>query len=116
MQRTCLTGCRGLRISPSFTCSPDTGRVRVAEGDEAKTACVTRYGSFEFLVMLFGLTNAPATFCNLMNDALYEFLDKFVVVYLDGIVIYSNSLAEYVVHLRRVFSKLREYKLYVKKE
>ncbi|KAL5775969.1 hypothetical protein ACOSP7_013526 [Xanthoceras sorbifolium] len=91
-------------------------QVRVAEGDEAKTACVTRYGSFEFLVMPFGLTNAPATFCNLMNDVLYEFLDKFVVVYLDDIVIYSNSLAEHVVHLRQVFSKLREHKLYVKKE
>ena len=62
-------------------------QVRVAEGNEAKTTCVTRYGSFEFLVMPFGLTNAPTTFCNLMNDVLFDFLDSFVVVYLDDIVI-----------------------------
>ncbi|KAI9176363.1 hypothetical protein LWI28_001838 [Acer negundo] len=86
-------------------------QVRVAEGDEAKTTMITRYGSFEFLVMPFRLTNAPATFCNLMNDVLYEFLDKFVVVYLDDIVIYSNSLEEHVAHLRQAFSRLREHKL-----
>ena len=62
-------------------------QVRVVEEDEAKTTCVTWYRSFEFLVMPFGLTNAPATFCNLMNDVLFDFLDSFVVVYLDNIVI-----------------------------
>ncbi|KAL0364744.1 UNVERIFIED_CONTAM: Retrovirus-related Pol polyprotein from transposon.6 [Sesamum angustifolium] len=91
-------------------------QVRVARGDEPKTTCVTRYGSFEFLVMPFGLTNAPATFCNLMNDVLYEYLDRFVVVYLDDIVIYSETLNEHVKHLRAVFQKLREYELYAKKE
>lgn len=55
--------------------------VRIAEGDESKTTCVTRYGSSEFLVMPFGLTNSPATFCNLMNDVLYEYLDCFCIVY-----------------------------------
>lgn len=91
-------------------------QVRVAEGDEAKTTCVTRYGSYEFLVMPFGLTNAPATFCNLMNDVLLEFLDRFVVVYLDDIVVYSDSLSDHLRHLKVVFSRLREYQLYVKKE
>ena len=91
-------------------------QVRIAEGDEAKTACITRYGSFEFLVMPFGLTNALVTFCNLMNDVLYEFLDSFVVVYLDDIVVYSETLQAHVEHLRRVFSRLRENSLYVKKE
>ncbi|KAJ4722993.1 Retrotransposon protein, putative, Ty3-gypsy subclass [Melia azedarach] len=91
-------------------------QVRIAKGDETKTACVTRYGSYEFLVMPFGLTNAPATFCNLMNDVLYEFLDKFVVVYLDDIVVYSKSFRDHLEHLRHVFTKLREHKLYVKKE
>lgn len=91
-------------------------QVRIAEGDEAKTACVTRYGSFEFLVMPFGLTNAPATFCNLMNDVLYEFLDHFVVVYLDDIVVYSPTLADHVEHLKLVFSALRRNSLYVRKE
>ena len=82
-------------------------QVRVAEGDEAKTTCVTRYGSFEFLVMLFGLTNAPATFCNLMNDVLFDFLDSFVVVYLDDILIYSPTLEDHVVHLEMVLDRLR---------
>ena len=91
-------------------------QVRVAEGDEAKTTCVTRYGSFEFLVMPFGLTNAPATFCNLMNDVLFDFLDSFVVVYLDDIVIYSPTLQDHVVHLEMVLDRLRQNQLYVKKE
>ena len=91
-------------------------QVRIAVGDESKTTCVTRYGSFEFLVMPFGLTNAPATFCNLMNDVLYEYLDRFVVVYLDDIVIYSNSFEEHLLHLREVLAKLRKEKLYIKKE
>ncbi|GJW18357.1 putative nucleotidyltransferase, ribonuclease H, partial [Tanacetum coccineum] len=71
-------------------------QVRIAEGDEAKTTCVTRYGSYEFLVMPFGLTNAPATFCTLMNKLFHPFLDKFVVVYLDDIVVYSHTLEEHL--------------------
>ncbi|KAI9173971.1 hypothetical protein LWI28_009620 [Acer negundo] len=66
--------------------------------------------------MPFGLTNALATFCNLMNDVLYKFFDKFVIVYLNDIVIYNESLVEHVAHLKKVFSRLRERKLYVKKE
>ncbi|XP_043717547.1 uncharacterized protein LOC122665462 [Telopea speciosissima] len=91
-------------------------QVRIAEGDEAKTTCVTRYGSYEFLVMPFGLTNAPATFCTLMNKVFHPYLDKFVVVYLDDIVVYSNTLEEHVQHLRIVFKVLKDNQLYVKKE
>ncbi|RVX03852.1 Transposon Tf2-2 polyprotein [Vitis vinifera] len=91
-------------------------QVRVAAGDEGKTTCVTRYGSYEFLVMPFGLTNAPATFCNLMNDVLFDYLDTFVVVYLDDIVVYSKTLTEHEKHLRLVFQRLRENRLYVKPE
>lgn len=58
-------------------------QVRIAEGDESKTTCVTRYGAYEFVVMLFGLTNAPATFCTLMNQVVRDYLENFVVVYLD---------------------------------
>ena len=89
-------------------------QVRIAEGDEHKTTCVTRYGSFEFLVMPFGLCNAPATFCTLMNDVLRPFLDKSVVVYLDDIVVYSETLEDHKKHLKEVFDALRENQLYLK--
>jgi hypothetical protein len=91
-------------------------QIRIAKGDEAKTACRTRYGSYEFLVMHFGLTNAPGTFCTLMNDIFQEWLDDFVVVYIDDILIYSGSLEEHAEHLRKVFQRLRENKLYAKLE
>ena len=90
--------------------------MRVVEGDEAKTTCVTWYGSFEFLVMPFGLTNAPTTFCNLITDVLFDFLDSFVVVYLNDIVIYNLTLEDHLVHLEKVFDRLRHNQLYVKKE
>ena len=89
--------------------------MRIVEGDEPKTTCVTRYGSYEFLVMPFGLTNATITFCTLMNKIFHPFLDKFVVVYLDDIVIYSNTLEEHVDHLRKVFRLLRQNEIYVKR-
>ncbi len=91
-------------------------QIRVAKGHEEKTACRTRYGSYKFLVMPFGLTNAPVTFCTLMNDIFREWLDDFVVVHIDDILIYSGSLEEHVEHLRKVFQKLRENKLYAKFE
>ncbi|KAE8676551.1 hypothetical protein F3Y22_tig00111584pilonHSYRG00153 [Hibiscus syriacus] len=91
-------------------------QVRVAEGDEPKTACVTRYGAFEFLVMPFGLTNAPATFYTLMNQVFHDYLDKFVVIYLDDIMIFNTSIQEHLEHLRLVLTRLRENQLFVKKE
>ncbi len=91
-------------------------QIRIAEGDEEKTACCTRYGSYEFLVMPFGLTNAPATFCTLMNDIFREWLEDFVVVYIDDILIYNGSLEEHAEHLRKVFQRLRKNKLYAKLE
>jgi hypothetical protein len=91
-------------------------QIRIAEGDEAKTTCRTRYGSYEFLVMPFGLTNAPAMFCTLMNDIFREWLDDFVVVYIDDILIYSGSLEKHAERLHKVFQRLRENKLYAKLE
>ncbi|XP_019059506.1 PREDICTED: uncharacterized protein LOC109117174 [Tarenaya hassleriana] len=91
-------------------------QVRVDEGDEAKTACVTRYGSFEFKVMPFGLTNAPTTFCTMMNELFHPYLDRFVVIYLDDIVVYSKTLSEHVGHLKLVLDVLRENELYIKLE
>lgn len=89
-------------------------QVQIKEGDEAKTTVITRYGAFEFKVMPFGLTNAPATFCTMMNQVLHGFLDDFVVVYLDDIVIYNQTLEEHVQHVRQVFNRLRENGLYAK--
>jgi hypothetical protein len=91
-------------------------QIRIKEGDEEKTTCRTRYGSYEFLVMPFGLTNAPATFFILMNDIFREWLDDFVVIYIDDILIYSSSMEEHAEHLRKVFQRLRENKLYAKLE
>jgi hypothetical protein len=67
-------------------------------------------------MMPFGFTNAPTTICFLMNDIFWEWLDDFVVVYIDDILIYSSSLEEHAEHLRKVFQRLRENKLYAKLE
>ncbi|XP_019238284.1 PREDICTED: uncharacterized protein LOC109218379 [Nicotiana attenuata] len=90
-------------------------QVRIAEGDEPKTTCVTRYGAFEWLVMPFVLTDAPATFSTLMHKLFHPVLDQFVVIYLD-IVIYSSCMEEHLEHLRKVFQVLRENDLFVKRE
>jgi hypothetical protein len=66
-------------------------QIRITKGDKEKTVCRTRYGSYEFLVMPFGLTNALATFCTLMNDIFQEWLNNFMVIYIDDILIYSGS-------------------------
>ena len=79
-----------------------------------KTTFSTRYGLYEYLVMSFGLMNAPAYFMYLMNLVFMPKLDKFVVVFIDDILIYSKNEADHAEHLRIVFSRLREHKLYVK--
>ena len=89
-------------------------QVRVAAADIEKTAFNTRYGQFEFLVLPFGLTGAPSTFMHLMNQVLNAFVDKFVVVYLDDILIYSRTLEEHEQHVRLVLEQLRKHKLYAK--
>ena len=73
--------------------------VRVKEGDEWKTAFWTRYGHFEYFVMPFGLTNVPAIFQHLMNDIFLEFLDNFVVCYLNDILIYFKDIKQYEEHV-----------------
>jgi len=72
------------------------------------------YGLYEYLVMSFGLTNAPAYFMYLMNSVFMHELDKFVVVFIDDILIYSEKAEDHVEHLRVVLSRLREHKLYAK--
>src|SRR5438045_107647 len=87
-------------------------QIRIREGDEWKTAFRTRYGHFEYLVLPFGLTNAPATFHAYINCALRGLVDDFCVVYLDDILIFSNSEEEHYEHLKLVIECLRQAELY----
>ncbi|GJW18602.1 putative reverse transcriptase domain-containing protein [Tanacetum coccineum] len=89
-------------------------QLRVHEDDIPKTAFRTRYGHFEFTVMPFGLTNAPAIFMDLMNRVCRPYLDKFVIVFIDNILIYSKTQEEHVEHLRLVLGLLKKEKLYAK--
>src|SRR6202048_1944245 len=89
-------------------------RLRMATGEEWKTAFRCRYGLFEYNVMPFGLCNAPGTFQHYMNDTFRDFLDKFLIIYLDDLLIYSDSLAEHKVHVRMVLERLRDAELYLK--
>ena len=91
-------------------------QLRIREHDVSNTAFLTRYGSYEFRVMPFGLTNSPAVFMDLMNRVFREFLDQFVIVFIDDILIYSHSEEEHAEHLRQVLQTLREHQLYAKYE
>jgi hypothetical protein len=82
--------------------------------DIPKTAFTSRYGLYEFTVMSFVLTNAPAYFMYLMNKVSLEYLDKFVVVFIDDILVFSRSKEEHEEHLRLLLQKLREHQLYAK--
>ena len=89
-------------------------QIRVADKDVEKTAFRTRYGHYEYLVTPMGLTNAPATFMHLMNKTFHDYLDKFVLVFLDDILVFSKTLEEHEEHVRKVLARLRESKLYAK--
>jgi hypothetical protein len=84
-------------------------QLKVQESDIPKTAFTTRYGLFEYTVMSFGLTNAPAYFMNLMNKVFMKFLDKFVVVFIDDILVYSKTEEEHAEHLWLVLGTPREH-------
>jgi hypothetical protein len=88
-------------------------QLKIRESDIPKTAFRTRYGLYEYTVMSFGLTNAPAYFMYLMNKVFMEYLDKFVVVFIDDILIFSKT-EEHEKHLRIVLEKLRSNQLYAK--
>jgi hypothetical protein len=89
-------------------------QIKIRPCDIPKTAFSTRYGLYEFLVMSFGLTNAPAYFMYLMNSVFMMELDKFVVVFIDDILIYSKSEKDHAKHLRVVLQRLRDHKRYAK--
>ena len=88
--------------------------MRVREADIPKTTFKTRYGHFEFTVMPFGLTNAPAAFMDLMHRVFQPYLDQFVVIFVDDILIYSQSEEVHEDHLRIVLQALKDHQLYVK--
>nr|GFB30466.1 retrotransposon protein, putative, Ty3-gypsy subclass [Tanacetum cinerariifolium] len=89
-------------------------QLRVREEDILGTAFRTRYGHFEFTVMPFGLTNAPTVFIDLMNRFGRSYLDKFIIVFIDDILIYSNSKEEHEVHLQLILELLKKEKLFGK--
>ncbi|MBW0566522.1 hypothetical protein O181_106237 [Austropuccinia psidii MF-1] len=88
--------------------------LRIKEGDEHLTCFRTKYGSYEYLVIPFGLTNAPACFQNLVNDVFYDLLDIYVVVYLDEIIVFSKFEGEHVTHVSTFLSRLRANNLFAK--
>ena len=89
-------------------------QIRMKDTDIPKTCIRTRYGSFEFLVMPFGLTNAPSTFQAVMNEVFREYLDDFVMVYIDDILIFSQTAEDHLRHVRLILARLRQHKLFAK--
>jgi hypothetical protein len=105
---------RGARVFSKIDLRSGYHQMKIRPSDIPKTTFSTRYGLYEFTVMSFGLTNAPAYFMNLMNKVFMEYLDRFVVVFIDDILIYSKSESDHEEHLRLVLQKLRDNQLYAK--
>ena len=106
---------RGAHVFSKIDLRSGYHQLKIRNSDIPKTAFTTRYGLYEYTVMSFGLTNAPAYFMYLMNKVFMEFLDKFVVVFIDDILIFSKTEEDHAEHIRMVLQKLREHKLYAKR-
>jgi hypothetical protein len=102
---------RGVSVFSKIDLRSGYYQLRIRPSDIPKTTFVTKYVLYEYTVMSFGLTNAPAFFMYLMNSVFMDYLDKFVVVFIDDILIYSQSVEEHVNHLRMILQRLRESRL-----
>jgi hypothetical protein len=105
---------RGASVFSKIDLRSGYHQLRIRPSDIPKTAFITKYGLYEFMVMSFGLTNAPAYFMYLMNSVFIDYLDKFVVVFIDDILVYSQNEQEHEEHLRKVLQRLRDCQLYAK--
>jgi hypothetical protein len=105
---------KGARVFSKIDLRLGYHQLRIRSSDIAKMAFTTRYELYEYTVMSFGLTNALAYFMYLMNKVFMEYLDKFMVVFIDDILVYSRNEEEHEEHLRLVLQKLRENQLYAK--
>ena len=104
----------GTRVFSNIDLRSGYHQVQIRDKDIHKTTFVTRYGHYEFVVMLFKLTNAPANFMCMMNNIFSRYLDKFVLVFIDDILVYSKNKEEHEEHLCIVLQVLREHQLYPK--
>ena len=111
---TCLDQLHGARFFTSLDLRSGYHQIRMEPKSVPYTAFTTRYGSYEFLVMPFGLCNAPATFQSTMNNLLRPYIDNFLLVYLDDILIYSDSFEQHQAHVRTVLDTLRRAQFYCK--
>ncbi|KAK3550114.1 hypothetical protein QTP86_020669 [Hemibagrus guttatus] len=107
---------RGATVFTKLDLHSTYNLIRIREGDEWKTAFVTPTGHYEYLVMPYGLVNAPSVFQDFMHEVLREFLHKSVLVYIDDILIYSRSMADHRQHVADVLQRLRDYQLFLKAE
>ncbi|KAL0194826.1 hypothetical protein M9458_008398, partial [Cirrhinus mrigala] len=107
---------RGAKIFTKLDLRSAYNLVRIRHGDEWKTAFITPTGHYEYLVMPYGLVNAPSIFQDFMHEIFHEYLHKFLVIYIDDILIYSSSLQEHRQHVHKVLTKLQEHQLFLKAE
>jgi hypothetical protein len=105
---------RGVRVFSKIDLRSGYHQMKIRPSDIPKTAFSTQYSLYEFTVMSFGLTNAPAYFMNLINKVFMEYLDKFAMVFIDDILVYSKNDSDHEEHLRLVLQKLRDNQLYAK--
>jgi hypothetical protein len=105
---------KGISVFSKIDLRSGYHQLKIRESDIPKTAFHTRYGLYEYTVMSFGLTNAPAYFMYLMNKVFMEYLDRFILVFIDDILIFSKTMEEHEEHLRLVLEKLRSNQLYAK--